>query len=132
MMGYKLRTGKFLATALAALLPMQSAFACDVFGRSWYKVDRGELGLSSPIIEIEYRNGSLFRYGKPIQKSRLLSDLKGSGSLQPRPRVLLTLNRNDIEKLRGLVGEIERSGICDETGCLYQFRFEREARRRSG
>lgn len=128
-MGYIHKTGGLLAIALVTLLPVQSALACDVFGKNWYKVDRRELGLSSPVIEIEYRNGSLFRYRKPIQKSRLLSDLKGSGSLQPRPRVLLTLDRNDIERLRSLVGEIERTGICEEAGCLYQFRFERGTRR---
>lgn len=112
-----------LAIAFPYLL-IEPALASDVFGKCWYKMDRRGLGLSSPIIKVEYRNGLLLRNGKSIRRERLLSELRGGAALQPHPRVLLIIGRSDAEKVRPLVRDIERSGICKDSGCLYKFRVK--------
>lgn len=114
-----------LAIAIAFSLStpsMATQFMCKSFGEKWYKIDQKDLGLNAPIIEVEYHNNKLFRYGKMVNRTSLIKNLKTYTVLDPSPRLFLSLNYKDCEKARLIVKQIENSGICTESACLYQFR----------
>ncbi|MGH6616706.1 hypothetical protein [Sphingomonas sp.] len=120
----KIRFSIFVPIAVGFCLTA-NASPCKVFGKSWYRLDERGLELSSPIMNIEYRQGSIFRDGKKIDRPALLTDLHDSASLQPHPRVLLLVAQADCKKYRRLVREIEQTGICKDSGCLYKFKSKR-------
>lgn len=94
--------------------------SCASFNDAWYHVERKTIGLSSPIIDLDYRDGALLRDGRRIERSRLLDQLRKAAALNPHPRVMLTLRRADCLKARAAIRQIERTGICKESGCLYE------------
>ena len=121
----------FSALFAASVLIASTAEAkCGSFGEDWYNVRYTEIGNTAPIIFVEYRNNGTRQDGKRVTRSALLGDLTIYSRLVPHPRVFLLLGRRDCHKVVSLVRQIEHSGICKDSGCIYQFREQGAVRLR--
>ena len=107
----------FWITLVVPSIAHSQVSSCKNFDRTWYEVERAKLGFSSPIIELSYKNGVLLRGARRV----IFYNLKRAALLKPHPRVLVTLKQGECSKALNIVRQIELTGICRGSGCLYQF-----------